>query len=318
MYTKTMKSFLMALVLLAMIVGCKDFIEPSLEKSKVILMAPVDGYESDQYAMGFWWEPVTDALQYRIQIVTPTFAAAGKLISDSLVVGKNRFKITLDPGKYEWRVRAENGSSQSAFSTGSFIIHESAIENQKVVLSTPGNNYLTNQASVQLNWDVLFAADRYRLQIDTDNFTDENKMVYNDLMTAHSYLFEFPKNAAFKWRVRAENAKGQSKWSDVYSVAYDNVAPGKVSIVAPANGLSVSKPVALSWTAVTTAKKYKLYVFKSDKTSAYTKDFPMLVNGTSYSFNLGEAGEKIYWRVSALDEAGNEGPLSEEMNFTIQ
>jgi len=318
MCTKRIKMLLFALPLLAVLAACKDFIEPSLEKSKVLLMAPTDQYESSQYAMGFWWEPVEDALYYRLQIVSPTFEAAGKLIADTLITGKNRFNLTLDPGKYQWRVRAENGSSHSVYSTNSFVIHESEIGNQKMVLSSPGNNYLTKEASVQLKWEVLFGADQYRLQIDTENFTDEAKMVFNETMAANSYTFNFPKNAAYKWRVRAENAKGQSKWSDIFVLTYDNVPPGPVTIIAPANGASVAKPVNLSWSAVATAKKYKLYVFKNDKSSPYTASFPLLLTGTSYAFNLGEAGEKIYWKVSAIDEAGNEGVLTDEMNFTIQ
>lgn len=318
MCTRRIKTLWFALPLLALLSGCKDFIEPSLEKSKVTLLAPTDQYESNQYAMGFWWEPVEDALRYRLQIVSPTFEAAGKLITDSLIIGKNRFNISLDPGKYQWRVRAENGSSFSAYATNSFVIHESEIGNQKLVLSSPGNNYLTNQAAVPLKWEVLFGADQYRLQIDTENFADETKLVYNQTMAADNYTFSFPKNAAFKWRVRAENVKGQSKWSDVFVLTYDNVPPGPVTIISPANGASVAKPVNLSWSAVATAKKYKLYVFKSDKTSPYTASFPLLLTGTSYAFNLGEVGEQIYWKVSAIDEAGNEGPLTAEMNFTIQ
>lgn len=309
--------FLVAMLLIGMITSCKDFIEPSLEKHKVVLLAPADQYESDKYLMGFWWEPVEDALYYRLQIVSPDFTAPGSLITDTLIKGSNKFSLTLDPARYQWRVRAENGSSHSAYTTAGFTIHESSIEQQKVTLSSPGNNYLSNQETIQLKWNALFGADQYRLQIDTENFGDETKMVYNGALSGLAHSFTFPKDAAFKWRVRAENATVQSKWSDIFNMTFDSTPPGKVSPVAPANGLSVSKPVTLQWTAVSTARKYKLYVFKNDKT-VYSAGFPVLVNGTTYSFNLGDAGEKIYWRVAALDEAGNEGALSDEMNFTIQ
>lgn len=317
MERKRIFTALVAVLVSTVLTSCKDFIEPSLEKRKVVLLAPANQSESGKYQVGFWWEPVEDALYYRLQVVSPDFAAASTLIADTLLNGLNKLNLTLDPGKYEWRVRAENGSSQTAYTSAAFTIHESSIEEQKVILSSPGSNYLSNQESVQLKWNALFGAELYRLQIDADNFGDEAKMIYNGTLTGLSYSFTFPKEGAFKWRVRAEKAAIQSKWSDVFNLSYDITPPAKVSIVAPGNGVSVSKPVSLQWTAVATAKKYKLYVFKNDKT-VYSTVFPALVNGTSYSFNLGEPGEKVYWRVSALDEAGNEGPLSEEMNFTLQ
>lgn len=311
------RKILLLLLTASVFSSCKDFIEPSLEKRKVVLMAPANGSESGKYQVGFWWEPVEDALYYRLQIVSPDFAAASTLVADTLMNGLNKISLTLDPGRYEWRVRAENGSSYTAYTTAAFIIHESSIEEQKVILSSPGSNYLSNQEAVQLKWNALFGAELYRLQIDADNFADETKMLYNGTLTGLSYGFTFPKEGGLKWRVRAENATIQSKWSDVFNLTYDITPPGKVSIVAPGNGVSVSKPVTLQWTAVATAKKYKLYVFKNDKT-VYSAAFPLLVNGTSYAFNLGEVGEKVYWRVSAIDEAGNEGVLSDEMNFNIQ
>ncbi|MBB5440947.1 hypothetical protein HDC92_004651 [Pedobacter sp. AK017] len=308
---------LLIMLLMGMVMSCKDFIEPSLEKRKVVLLAPADGAESGKYQVGFWWEPVEDALYYRLQLVTPDFAGASSMVADTLMNGLNKISLTLDPGRYQWRVRAENGSSHTAYTSAGFIIHESSVEEQKVILSLPGSGYLSNQETVQLKWNALFGAEQYRLQIDTENFGDEAKMVYNGTSAGLSYSFTFPKEGLFKWRVRAENATVQSKWSDIFNLSYDISPPGKVTIVGPANGLVVTKPVTLQWTAVATAKKYKLYVFKNDKT-VYSSGFPALVSGTSYVFNLGEPGEKVYWRVSAVDEAGNEGALSDEMNFSIQ
>lgn len=310
-------AYAVAILLSGMISSCKDFIEPSLEKRKVVLLAPADGTESGKYQVGFWWEPVEDALYYRLQVVSPDFAGASSLISDTLITGLNKISLTLDPGHYQWRVRAENGSSNTAYTTAGFIIHESSIEEQKVILSSPGTGSLGNQELVQLKWNALFGAEQYRLQIDTEHFGDEARMVYNGTLAGLSYGFTFPKEGLFRWRVRAENASLSSKWSDVFSLSYDISPPAKVTIVAPANGLAVAKPVTLQWTAVATARKYRLYVFKNDKT-AYSSSFPALVNGSSYVFNLGEPGERVYWRVSAIDEAGNEGALSDEMNFNIQ
>lgn len=306
-------------VLLVTQPGCKDFFESSVENSKLVLVAPGDGTETNKYQVGFWWEPVADALSYKLQIATPGFEKPMSLVTDTLIRTNNRLELTLDPGKYEWRVRAENGSSVSAWQAASFTIHPSSLSEQRVTLTSPGNGYLSNRSAVQLSWNALFGAAQYRLQIDTLNFADEEKLVYNQLQNDSQFGFTFPKDQVYHWRVRTETATENSKWSESRTMTYDKTPPAKPEIIAPANGAVLTQPVLLSWKAVNTAKKYKLYLFKSDGTSPYNPSFPLTLTASSYSFDLGQLqGEVIFWKVMAIDEIGNEGPLTEARNFSIQ
>lgn len=306
------------LMLLAAVTGsCKDFIEPSLENREVVLKAPANGTESNKYQVGFWWEPVTDALRYRLQVVTPDFDAAVSLVKDTLIEGKNKFEMTLEPGKYQWRLRAENGSSVSKYFASGFIIHESSLEEQKVTLIAPGSGYLTAGTNVTLSWNKLFGATEYLLQIDTENFQDETKLVFNQEISGDLYLFNFPKDATYQWRVRAQNDTEISKWSETRIMTCDKTAPGIPLPQAPVKGAQVVQPVTISWSAVPTAKKYKLYLYKSDGVTGYAGS-PLTLNTNSYAFNLAQPGELVYWKVLAIDEIGNEGLVSELMNFSIQ
>lgn len=315
---KTYRSFIVLMLLTVLGLGCKDFIEPSLGKRTVKLLSPGELSETDKYAVNFWWEAVDDALGYRLQIVTPDFDHPVNLITDTLVGNLNRLALTLDPGKYQWRVRAENGSSNSPYSTGSFTIHPSSLKEQKLTVNSPQNGLLTRESNVQLRWDLLFGAKAYRLQIDTLNFANEAKLVYNEALSSNAYLFTFPKDQVYQWRVRAENDVEQSKWSDIRTITYDHTAPARVTAVAPLNGSTVTQPAAMTWNAVVGAKKYKLYVYKADQVTSYATMFPMLLTGLSYSFATGVSGETIYWCVAAIDEAGNEGEQSASWTFIIQ
>ena len=297
--------------------GCKDFIEPSLENRLVVINAPADGSESNKYQVGFWWEPVEDALSYRLQIVTPDFNAPVSLIRDTLIQGGTRIEITLEPGKYQWRLRAENGSSVSKYASAGFVIHESSLTAQSVTLTGPGSGYLTSGPAVTLSWNKLFGSTAYLLQIDTENFQDESKMVYNQAITSDAFLFEFPKDATYQWRVRAQNEKEISKWSETRTVISDKIPPGIPVPQAPVRGAQVVQPVSISWSAVPTAKKYKVYLFKSDGVTPYPGS-PFRLTTNSYVFTLGQSGEMVYWKVQALDEIENEGQLSELMTFSIQ
>ncbi|MEZ2337947.1 hypothetical protein AB6735_20025 [Mucilaginibacter sp. RCC_168] len=298
--------------------SCKEFIEPSISKRTVKLNAPVDNYQSTSYGVTFWWDGVEDALSYRLQIVSPKFDSIGSLVLDTLI-HSTKFLQTLDPGTYQWRVRAENGSTQTGYTDPrNLTILASSLTNQTPVLSSPANNAATTQSTVIFKWGSLYKATRYHLQIDTNNFADESVLVKDQLTPAQQFSFQLPRDQVYQWRIRAENDSSQSKWSVINQLSYDSTPPGTVTLVQPQDNTILSKPVTLSWNKTNSAASYKLYVYKNDQSTLYSSTFPLSLTATSYSFNLGNSGERIYWQVSALDAIGNEGKTSELRSFTLQ
>jgi hypothetical protein len=309
---------LMAMVLYGALSSCKEIIEPSLTKRNLVLNAPADGYESTKYQINFWWNEVEDALGYRLQVVSGTFEAPGGLVLDTLVQDY-KFAGNLDPGEYEWRVRAENGSSQTTYSAvRRFTVLQSSIKEQSVRLAAPGEGFLTKQAAVSFRWGSLYGATKYHLQVDTNSFADESAVLYDKTIPGQQIGYTLPKDRQYQWRVRAENDTAQARWSAVSQFTYDKTPPGQVTLTSPANDQTASSPVVLQWKTVNGAFRYKLYVLKSDSTAAYTTDFPMLINSVSYTFAATNPGERIYWKVAALDAAGNEGKASALRSFVLQ
>jgi len=282
------------------------------------LEAPTDQYISTTYTVNFWWDQVDNALSYRLQVVTPSFAAPGSLVLDT-VVTKNKLSFNFIPGNYQWRLLAQNGSSQTAFTTPrNFTVTASSIKQQSVQLTFPANNYITNQSTIVFQWGSLYGATQYRFEIDTNNFTNPSSVISNVAIPGQQVNFTFPKDQVYQWRVRAENDTAQAQWSAVNMVTYDHTPPPKVSLIAPTSGQTIPLPVSLQWGSAASATKYKLYVFKSDSTSLYNQNFPALVNATSYNFNLGKSGDRVYWKVTALDAAGNESQPSDLRSFVLQ
>lgn len=278
-------------------------------------MAPSEGAESNKYQVGFWWEPVQDALYYRVQVAIPDFTSTVSLVQDTLIEGKNRFEMTLEPGSYQWRIRAENGSSSTKYVSAKFIIHESSLNDQTLPIVSPSASYLSNLPVVTIQWDKLFGAADYMLQIDTGNFEKEGALVYNQELSGNQLKFTFPKEATYRWRVRAQNATGSSKWSEIREMTFDKTPPGVTTPVSPAKGVEVNAPVKISWTSVPAAKRYKLFLYRSDGTTAYSSSFPVTTSSNTYSFNAGQQGEQIFWNVVSVDEAGNEGVASVLTSF---
>jgi hypothetical protein len=306
------------LLLTAILSSCKEFIEPSISKRTVNLNAPADNYQSTSYNINFWWDGVDDALYYRLQVVSPKFDAIGNLVLDTLIRG-TKFLQTLDPGTYQWRVRAENGSTQTAYTDPrNLVILASSLTNQTVLLSAPANNASTTQSNVIFKWGTLYKATRYHLQIDTNSFADESALVKDQSTPGALFTFKLPKDQVYQWRVQAENDSSQSKWSAISQLSYDSTPPGAVTLIQPQDNTTLSKPLTLSWNKTNSAATYKLYVYKSDQQTLYNSSFPLSLTATSYSFNLGNSGDRVYWQVSAVDAAGNEGKISELRSFTLQ
>lgn len=301
-----------------LVTACKAFIEPNIGNSKVTLEAPGNNYQTTTYAMNFWWDKVDDALTYRLQVVTPSLDTIGSLVIDTLIK-TTKFTLSLSPGRYQWHVRAENGSSKTAYSAGrSFTVFSSTIKTQNVLLSAPANTTLTNQSLVNFQWSNLYGATKYRLEIDTNNFINEAAVIYNQVTPGQLISYTFPKDQTYQWRVRAENDTAQSKWSAINLITYNHTPPGMVTLAAPANNQTVPLPVSLQWNGVSKAVKYKVYVLKNDSTTLYNSTFPVTVSATSYSFNLGTSFDKVYWKVTAVDAVGNESQPSILRHFVIQ
>lgn len=309
---------LLAMSIITMLYSCKDFIEPSITDQQVHINAPANDFQSTNYTVNFWWDTVEDALSYRLQIVKLDFQNTGALIADTLIKG-NKFSFNLSPGSYQWRVRGENGSSQTGYSaTQSFNVAFSSIKQQKVQLGAPSNNLLTNQGSLKFNWGSLYGATKYHLQVDTNNFVDENKVVLDQTIPSLQASWIIPKDQNYQWRIRAENDTAQAQWSSINNFTYDHTPPEVVSLNLPANNQSVSLPYTLQWAPSASTVKYKLYLYKDDGTTLYSNNFPMLLNTTSYALTQGNFGERLYWKVTALDAAGNESQSSIARSFALQ
>jgi hypothetical protein len=164
----------------------------------------------------------------------------------------------------------------------------------------------------------MFGAKAYYLQIDTSNFSDEVGLVFESRTPNTEFSVPLTSDKSYQWRVRAEADSEVSKWSPIQTYVRDATPPAKINAGTPANGQAMIRPVALQWAIVTGATKYQLMIYKSNGSTIYNSTFPLLLPTNSYSFNDGDVNETLYWKVRAMDAAGNYGEFSDIKNFTIQ
>lgn len=297
--------------------GCSEFIEPSIENRKIAVLAPANRLETSSYQQTFWWNPMADALFYRLQVVSPRFDSVSKVVLDTLIKTE-KFVYTMDPGRYEWRVRGENGSSASDYSSRSLNIFPSSLTEQSVQLTVPSSGLYVSKPEIRFEWLKLFGATLYRLQVDNNNFLDEKNMTLNITTDNLGFLQTLTQEGTYQFRVRAESATENSKWSTARTIIYDAAGPERVILSTPLNKQTVSRPVRLTWNKVADAERYEISMYQSDEQTPYNKSYPQTVVSTEHVFDAGSVGETIAWRIRAFDKAGNAGNYSEIRTFVIQ
>lgn len=313
MKAKLLLVFLAALPVLLAHTSCSEVFEYSIAQEQVVILSPGPDYRTNNYTLTFWWEKVEGATRYELQVVSPRFDSVRTLAVDTVVAG-NKFACSLAPGTYQWRLRAVNGSSRTEYFTRTLYIDATALPAQAVLLTGPADNAALN-ASAAFRWETLYGAQRYRLQVDSLNFAAGAAPLFDQLVTGTEYTYAFPGEGHFQWRVRAENDQEQSQWSRVRRVTYDATPPASVALTAPANN-AVNQPVQvpLRWTAGQPGDSFKIFLYKNTENNL-VHTFSAATN--TYSYN-GAKGEVIFWRVKAVDAAGNESDFSPLWKFTVQ
>jgi len=313
---KSLPLFLSILLTLATF-SCNEFIEVSIDDKTIELLSPGKQAESANYDITFLWKRAENTLQYQLQIASPTFNDANLYYADT-IMEKTNFKISLDPGQYEWRVKGLNGSSETAFTTRSFTIYESDFKKQKVLLNYPAQNFLSSSQEIQLEWQKVYRAEQYRLQVDINNFQNPENLFTEILTKNRSYVLNNLSDEIYQWRVQAINDETESSWSESRSFIFDSTPPEKPELVSPANNQTSRLPINFTWKKINDAEKYEIYLYKADSLTLYNNNYPLKTTTTSHIFNGEGVLERIVWRVKAIDRAGNKSEFSQFYSVTTR
>lgn len=116
-------------VLLLFMFSCGDIMDANLVDDKVDLIAPGDSIITKSTEIKFLWKANDDAVNYRFQLVKPSFEKLEELVIDSITDGC-LIKQKLIAGKYSWRVCAMNASGSSEYETRYFEIEKIVVEDE--------------------------------------------------------------------------------------------------------------------------------------------------------------------------------------------
>ncbi len=292
--------------------SCEEaFIEEDLSDDIIAIIAPRDGSEIEDASINFSWEGVDQATSYRLQIARPNFENAAQIVEDTIITTTN-FNTSLTKNTYEWRIRAQNSGSATAYVLAGFsVIEPTDFSSRQVLLESPANDLITNDAAITLEWQVVPDANSYRVQL----LDGSNAVIQEETLNGTSIELTFPEGTT-QWQVRAENATQNTLYT-TRSLTIDTMEPNVPTITAPANDATLTDTaVSFTWTreAVTGSTEFdSIYIFEDQAmTQLATKD-----RVTSPSEITLDASKTYYWFLKAFDEASNESDASATLRFTI-
>jgi hypothetical protein len=288
-----------------LIISCDDIIEPDLTDEKIdsLLISPGDSVVTVISSQTFSWEVVEGATWYNLQIAKPSFKRIEQLIADTNLT-KRQYILNLDPGKYEWRVRAHNSSSQSEYALRRLQIDSTLdLTNQTVNLITPSQSSIINKAKILFRWNKVYNAKEYHFVLKTP---DQNgNIVYEDPSWSYDTLtLSNLEEKDYSWGIKAKNSYSQSGNFSIQTFSVDRTPPLKPSLTSPTkNQIITSKNLKLSWKRNEEGSGIydELYV---DMDSLFKGTTAIKLDNSYYDLTLDK--DTIYfWKVITVDKAGN-------------
>ncbi|TKG88109.1 hypothetical protein EYV94_27635 [Puteibacter caeruleilacunae] len=310
--TKIQQALIIALSFI-MVMSCRDIIENDISDKSVELSSPVDDLETTDTKIKFVWDDVSDATAYTLQVVKPN--AGNNVMVEDTTIENTWFELDLSPGQYKWRVNAANSVSETSFSERSLQVKPKFdISKEAVTLSAPENGTVYTASAISLAWEKLTHAHTYSVVIKKGDWTSTDE-VYNDKTTQQSLDITLD-DGDYSWGVAANDTIYKKSTSFVVRQLFvDSSAPDAPQLTTPASEASLQDPeVLFKWTSTEANASFELEV----STNADCSDplFKKTVDATSSVITLTNDG-KYYWRVRAIDAAGNVGAFSSIRKFNI-
>jgi subtilisin-like proprotein convertase family protein len=225
--------------------------------------------------------------------------------------------LPLPFGQYIWRVNI--AGVVSPFTRSLIITPPLPVA---PLTTAPANGSAWNTDLILLDWADVPDADTYEVHID-DNSRFSSPELIEDGIGASAFEVDTAllNDGRFYWRVRGVNLHGApGAWSRRAEFIVDRLAPAHPGLRDPLNGaLMTDTTPAFRWNAVNGVRRYQIDI-------ATDEGFNLLVvdaaDVTSTSFTLPDvlalSPETIYfWRVFAVDPAGNVSQPSETRLFRV-
>lgn len=130
--------------------SCTEFFSQNVEEIQIPINSPRDSLFASNSLITFWWEQDNRVESYRLQLVRPDFSNPLHIIDTSLL--ESRISMSLDEGRYVWRIRAENAGSESDYQLFSMVIDTTVPLAPEVLFPASGQDINLASETPVLRW----------------------------------------------------------------------------------------------------------------------------------------------------------------------
>ncbi len=255
------------------------------------------------------WKAVGKAQSYDVQVDnTSSFS------SPEFTTGTQNTKAvatsTLVPGKNFWRIRATGNGKTSGWATSSFTVLP--VTTPIPLAPADGQVLPQPQSPPLLQWSSSQGAVSYTIEVDGDSDLLGAK-VYTARTT--SFVVTDPLTIGdWYWRVTANKDAGLTSLPSAVT-RFDIQALPAPQITYPANDVTQAiEDIVLDWTPVPGARNYDVQVALDDDFNNITYSFTNVLRHRALSPPTTLANDQFWWRVRAVDLAGQPTPWTASLN----
>ncbi|MBK6882009.1 MAG: hypothetical protein IPH05_03500 [Flavobacteriales bacterium] len=219
----------------------------------------------------------------------------------------------MTPGSYQWRVRAENPNSTTAYYQRNLTVTEAtSLEGLTPLLIGPASNISASDDAIAFSWQSLSGADDYRFELRSGGQT--GGIVLAQIVAGTSLSLSAIDEGTYAWGIRRRtrteprtSATATSPWIAHHQTnpCYSPRSPPLPYRTHPfrSNGKAAAMPAAVA----SIAYSWRMTLEQTIRA--------LLATSTTYSDSLGVGS--YTWYVRTIDGAGN-GASSTVRGFTVQ
>ncbi|MBN1824066.1 MAG: lamin tail domain-containing protein [Endomicrobiales bacterium] len=238
----------------------------------------------------------------------PGFSAGSSSFTDPWAI--DSFDQLLD-GATNWiSVRCWNTASSTVTLNDVFIVKKDTTPADPPVLSSPLNNSATGQLNVYFGWgsanDLASGTSFYFVRVAKENTFSAYVAESSKPVTA--VMLALPNESTYYWQIRVfDNASNSSDWSQTYAFCADTTAPPSPSLSQPLDELTTNyQNITFSWSTVIDSGPAGLENYLIELSTSQGFDTVRYSSTSAIpSITISAVTDSYYWRVFALDRAGN-------------
>jgi len=221
----------------------------------------------------------------------------------------------LATARYYWRVLTYSPSAVTWYTSSMVWVEVDTNAPSQVILNAPANNTLTTNTVFSFIWnagtDIGVGITNYELRITNSNIAWTTNIITAGLNSVVSNLSE----GTNLWFVRAIDKVGNTgSWSSPYILIVDRTGPLAPALGSPTNSTSTSAASLLfDWHPASdiygSIDRYEIQISTNSFITIWTSYTVTGATGTNRNISGLDLGTN-WWRVRAIDSAGNNGQWS--------